>query len=94
MDDRNSRKARDNALCARLALLHPLAWASASVGAHARDIEPRAFANTPVGIAFLFGGYAYTEGTVGTVFHFLRGHQGNGLFREALLFPSEEPKVG
>lgn len=43
-----------------------LALASASVAAHAQDIEPRAFANTPVGINFLIGGYAYTEGTLGT----------------------------
>jgi hypothetical protein len=43
-----------------------LASASASVAAHAQDIEPRAFANTPVGINFLIAGYAYTEGTLGT----------------------------
>jgi hypothetical protein len=34
--------------------------------AHAQDLEPRAFANTPVGLNFLIGGYAYAKGTVGT----------------------------
>ena len=33
---------------------------------HAQDLEPRAFANTPVGLNFLIGGYAYAKGTVGT----------------------------
>ena len=54
--------------CARVLrwFILALALASASVAAHAQDIEPRAFANTPVGINFLIGGYAYTEGTLGT----------------------------
>jgi hypothetical protein len=30
--------------------------------AEAQDIEPRAFANAPVGVNFLIGGYAYTSG--------------------------------
>ena len=34
--------------------------------AHAQDLEPRAFANTPVGLNFIVGGYAYAKGTVGT----------------------------
>jgi hypothetical protein len=33
-------------------------------GAHAQDIEPRAYANAPVGVNFLIAGYAYTEGAV------------------------------
>jgi len=33
---------------------------------YAQDLEPRAFANTPVGLNFLIGGYAYSKGTVGT----------------------------
>ena len=32
----------------------------------AQDLEPRAYANTPVGLNFLIGGYAYSKGTVGT----------------------------
>ena len=31
----------------------------------AQDLEPRAYANTPVGLNFLIGGYAYSQGTVG-----------------------------
>ena len=31
----------------------------------AQDLEPRAFTNTPVGLNFLIGGYAYSKGTVG-----------------------------
>jgi hypothetical protein len=34
--------------------------------ASAQDLEPRAYANTPVGLNFLIGGYAYSKGTVGT----------------------------
>ena len=33
---------------------------------HAQDLEPRAYANTPVGLNFLIGGYVYTNGAVGT----------------------------
>ena len=40
--------------------------AVAAVPALAQDLEPRAFANAPVGLNFLIGGYAYAEGTVGT----------------------------
>jgi hypothetical protein len=43
-----------------------LAVAAASFETHAQDLEPRAFANTPVGLNFLIGGYAYSKGTVGT----------------------------
>ena len=32
--------------------------------AHAQDIEPRAYANTPVGLNFLIAGYGYTGGGV------------------------------
>ncbi len=34
--------------------------------AAAQDIEPRAFANTPVGVNFLVGGYAWTRGGLST----------------------------
>ena len=33
-------------------------------GVHAQDLEPRAYANTPVGLNFLIAGYAYSEGGV------------------------------
>jgi hypothetical protein len=32
----------------------------------AQDLEPRAYANAPVGLNFLLGGYVYTKGAVGT----------------------------
>jgi len=35
-------------------------------GAYAQDLEPRAYANTPVGLNFLVGGYAYASGGVAT----------------------------
>ena len=40
--------------------------ATVAVESHAQDLEPRAYANTPVGLNFLIGGYVYSEGTVGT----------------------------
>jgi hypothetical protein len=43
-----------------------LALAALSVEADAQDLEPRAYAHTPVGLNFLIGGYVYSEGTVGT----------------------------
>jgi hypothetical protein len=36
----------------------------AAAGAHAQDLEPRSYANTPVGLNFLIAGYGYTEGNV------------------------------
>ena len=33
-------------------------------GAHAQEIEPRAYSNAPIGVNFLIAGYAYTEGAV------------------------------
>ena len=35
-------------------------------GAYAQDLEPRAYANTPVGLNFLIAGYGYSEGSVAT----------------------------
>ena len=43
-----------------------VALVAVSVETHAQDLEPRAFANTPVGLNFLIGGYVYSKGTVGT----------------------------
>jgi hypothetical protein len=39
-----------------------LAWLLAASAARAQDIEPRQYANTPVGVNFLISGYAYTQG--------------------------------
>jgi len=40
------------------------AFAAAPSRAHAQDLEPRAYANTPVGMNFVLLGYAYSEGGV------------------------------
>lgn len=45
-----------------LAALLTLAWLLAASSARAQDIEPRQYANTPVGVNFLISGYAYTQG--------------------------------
>jgi hypothetical protein len=47
-------------------LIAMLALAASSVETHAQDLEPRAYAHTPVGLNFLIGGYVYSKGTVGT----------------------------
>jgi hypothetical protein len=47
-------------------LISALALVTVGVEAHAQDLEPRAYANTPVGLNFLIGGYVYSKGTVGT----------------------------
>jgi hypothetical protein len=47
-------------------LIGALALVTVSVETYAQDLEPRAFANTPVGMNFLIGAYAYSKGTVGT----------------------------
>jgi hypothetical protein len=41
-----------------------LALVAPASGAHAQDLEPRAYANTPVGMSFLLVGYRYTHGNV------------------------------
>lgn len=38
----------------------------AATAARAQDIEPRAYSNAPVGVNFLVGGYAYTQGSLPT----------------------------
>ena len=38
----------------------------AATGVHAQDLEPRLYANTPVGMNFLIAGYAYSSGGVAT----------------------------
>ncbi|MGZ9127590.1 MAG: transporter [Candidatus Binatia bacterium] len=42
------------------------ALAIASFGAKAQDLEPRTYANAPVGLNFLIAGYGYTAGGVAT----------------------------
>jgi hypothetical protein len=43
-----------------------LYFAASTATSYAQDLEPRAYANTPVGLNFLIGGYVYSTGTVGT----------------------------
>lgn len=50
----------------RLLGLGWLLGAMAPAAVHAQDLEPRAYANAPVGLNFLVGGYAYSKGTVHT----------------------------
>ena len=38
--------------------------AVAACGAGAQDLEPRSYANTPVGLNFLIAGYSYLQGGV------------------------------
>ena len=35
-----------------------------ATGGHAQDLEPRLYANTPVGLNFLIAGYRYSQGDV------------------------------
>jgi hypothetical protein len=43
-----------------------LALSAATSRAHAQNLEPRAYANTPIGVNFALLGYAYSEGGVTT----------------------------
>jgi hypothetical protein len=52
--------ARTGALPFVMALMFEVAHA------HAGDIEPRAYVNTPVGVNFLLAGYAFTDGGLAT----------------------------
>jgi hypothetical protein len=52
--------ARLNAVTTVIALLFM------AVQAHAAEIEPRSYVNTPVGINFLLAGYSYSEGGLST----------------------------
>lgn len=36
---------------------------TATTATRAQDIEPRSFSNEPIGVNFLGGGYAYTQGS-------------------------------
>ena len=46
------------------AALCVLALLFAAAGAHAQQLEPRSYTNTPVGLNFLLAGYGYTEGNL------------------------------
>jgi hypothetical protein len=48
-----------------LLVLHVLLLVAATA-ARAQDIEPRAYSNAPIGVNFLNGGYAYTQGSLPT----------------------------
>ena len=47
-------------------MLRVAAFSFAVTDAQAAELEPRAYANTPVGINFLIAGYAYSEGGLST----------------------------
>ena len=57
------RTYRDIIKCLRLAMILILL---AAFQAHAGEIEPRAYVNTPVGINFLIAGYSYSDGGLST----------------------------
>jgi hypothetical protein len=40
--------------------------AAASTGSRAQDLEPRLYANTPIGLNFLIAGYTYSQGGLAT----------------------------
>ncbi len=46
------------------AALVPITLALAGSRAHAQELEPRAYVNTPVGLNFVIGGYGFTDGDV------------------------------
>ena len=50
----------------RRAMLLVLILAAVGWEAYAQDLEPRAYANTPVGLNFLLAGYTYSRGGVAT----------------------------
>ena len=47
------------------AALCMLAFLFMGASAHAQQLEPRSYTNTPVGLNFLLVGYGYTEGSIG-----------------------------
>ena len=47
-----------------LAWIFPVLFVIVVSGAHAQDLEPRAYSNAPVGMNFLLAGYAYSKGGV------------------------------
>jgi hypothetical protein len=57
---------RNGAFAGVIAALALLAIAAGPSRAHAQDLEPRAYANTPTGMNFLLLGYAFSQGGVAT----------------------------
>jgi hypothetical protein len=55
------RKALKQSFCWR-ALAGLAALFIHSTATHAQELEPRSYANTPVGLNFLLAGYGYTQG--------------------------------
>jgi len=51
--------------CARATLIM-FALAAAASSAHAQELEPRAYGNTPTGLNFVILGYGYAQGDVAT----------------------------
>jgi len=47
-----------------VAALYLILLICAGRGVHAQSLEPRAFANTPVGMNFFLAGYAYSQGAI------------------------------
>ncbi len=45
-----------------LVWIFPVLFVIVVSGAHAQDLEPRAYSNAPVGMNFLLAGYAYSQG--------------------------------
>jgi hypothetical protein len=61
-----SEGARATSLARFGAVLMVTARVAPGSGAYAQDLEPRAYANTPVGLNCLIAGYAYLSGSVAT----------------------------
>ena len=53
-------------IMARLGMVLGVVALVGAGGAHAQDLEPRAYVDTPVGMNFLIASYAYSEGGVST----------------------------
>jgi hypothetical protein len=63
---RRIRAAYRNVIALSGAVPAVIALLFAAAQAHAGEIEPRAYVNTPVGINFLLTGYAYSDGGLST----------------------------
>ena len=60
------QRAYGNVIKRSVVSLAIIAFLFVAVQAHAGEIEPRAYVNTPVGMNFLLAGYAYTDGGLST----------------------------
>lgn len=59
-------KARSGLGRLKIARFVAASLAAGASGAHSQNLEPRAYANAPVGLNFLIAGYGYTAGGVAT----------------------------